>query len=83
MDELCFIRPEEEALIDSGYMPAPQSSSRGRKIAAAAIEEEERYDCGVEGCCKSFKHEHVGIQTTEQSGLVVSEETILNTNFES
>lgn len=67
MDDLCNIRPEEEALMDSGLIA--QS-----KVAA----EQERYDCGLEGCNKSYKHEHVGIQTSEQSGLVVSEETILN-----
>jgi hypothetical protein len=39
--------------------------------------EEERYDCGLEGCNKTFKHEHVGIQTSEQDGLVVKEDTIL------
>jgi hypothetical protein len=65
MEEVCFIRPEEEALMD--YL-----STQPKQVV-----EEERYDCGIEGCNKPFKHEHVGIQTSEQSGLVVKEE-ILN-----
>jgi hypothetical protein len=68
MEDLCFIRPEEQALMDSAFVAKSKSSTI----------EEERYYCGVDGCNKSFKHEHVGIQTSEQSGLVVTEETILN-----
>eukprot|EP00429_Kryptoperidinium_foliaceum_P004688 CAMPEP_0176009164 /NCGR_PEP_ID=MMETSP0120_2-20121206/4113_1 /TAXON_ID=160619 /ORGANISM="Kryptoperidinium foliaceum, Strain CCMP 1326" /LENGTH=379 /DNA_ID=CAMNT_0017341959 /DNA_START=23 /DNA_END=1162 /DNA_ORIENTATION=+ len=62
-DTLCYIRPEEEALMDYLAQQKPM--------------EDERYDCGLEGCSKTFPHEHVGIQTSEQSGLVVKEETIL------
>jgi hypothetical protein len=70
LEELCQIRPEEEALMD--YL--------GQKNMKLRHEEEEaaqRFDCGLEGCSKSFRHEHVGIQTSEQDGLVVKEETIL------
>mmetsp|Transcript_2265 Transcript_2265/g.4181 ORF Transcript_2265/g.4181 Transcript_2265/m.4181 type:complete len:404 (+) Transcript_2265:185-1396(+) len=68
VEDICFIRPEEEALLD--YMSSqPQLQQR----------QEERYDCGLEGCNKSFPHEHVGIQTSEQDGLVVKEETVLGT----
>jgi hypothetical protein len=70
MDEMCFIRPEEDALMD--YLSTQPQHYK--------VEEEERYDCGLEGCNKSFKHEHVGIQTSEQSGLVVKQETILGTD---
>lgn len=65
MDVLCAIRPEEEALMDYLSTKEPQPPS------------EERYDCGIDGCNKSFRHEHVGIQTSEQDGLVVKEETIV------
>ena len=65
MMTLCFIRPEEDALMDYLETQKPQTV------------EEERYDCGVEGCSKSFFHEHVGIKTSEQSGLVVKEETVV------
>ncbi|KAG7341531.1 hypothetical protein IV203_023483 [Nitzschia inconspicua] len=65
MDEVCFIRPEEDALMD--YL----STQPGN------IPQEERYDCGLEGCNKSFKHEHVGIQTSNQSGLVVKEQIVI------
>ena len=70
MEELCFIRPEQEVHMD--FM-----QSQMQQQAKPLIEEEEYYNCGVEGCCKTFKHEHVGVQTSEQSGLVVQEETIL------
>jgi len=40
---------------------------------------EERYDCGLDGCCKSFPHEHVGVKTAEQDGLMLKEETVLGT----
>lgn len=70
MEELCFIRPEQEV-----HMNFVQSQME--KQAKPLLEEEEYYNCGVDGCCKTFKHEHVGIQTSEQSGLVVQEETIL------
>jgi hypothetical protein len=66
IEDVCFIRPEEEALMD--YL-----SSKPAQVPP----EEERYDCGLEGCNKTFKHEHVGIQTSEQDGLVVKEDTIL------
>ena len=65
--DLCFIRPEEDALMD--YLAQPQQQK--------AEPEVERYDCGVEGCCKTFFHEHVGIKTSEQDGLVVKEDVVL------
>ena len=68
LEEVCSIRLEEEALLD--YLVSSQPSHQTQH-------EEERYDCGLEGCNKSFKHEHIGIQTSEQDGLVVKEETIL------
>ena len=67
MEELCYIRPEEDALMD--YLAT-------QKLPEVLVEEE-RYDCGLEGCSKSFPHEHVGIKTSEQDGLVVKEETVL------
>lgn len=65
LDFLCAIRPEEDALMD--YMDTHKH---------ATPMEEEFYNCGVEGCNKTFKHEHVGIQTSEQDGLVVKEDII-------
>eukprot|EP00980_Cylindrotheca_fusiformis_P027488 scaffold20690_cov113-Cylindrotheca_fusiformis.AAC.2 len=63
LEALCHIRPEEEALMDS--------------MAKPKEEEIEYYDCGLKGCYKTFAHEHVGIKTSEQDGLVVKEETVL------
>lgn len=65
-DNLCYIRPEEDALMD--YLATQKPPE---------VAEEERYDCGMEGCNKTFRHEHVGIKTSEQDGLVVKAETIL------
>lgn len=66
MEYLCYIRPEEDALMDYLATQKPKE-----------VVEEERYDCGLESCSKTFRHEHVGIKTSEQSGLVVKEETVL------
>ncbi|KAL3913573.1 MAG: hypothetical protein SGARI_000588, partial [Bacillariaceae sp.] len=65
MDVVCLIRPEEEALMD--YLSTQPKQAQ----------EEEYYNCGIEGCCKTFKHEHVGIKTSEQSGHVVNQDTVL------
>ena len=68
-DEVCRIRPEEEALMD--YLDsAPQ------------VAEEQRFNCGNPDCSKSFPHEHVGIQNEQQSGLVVSEEEVVGNSSE-
>lgn len=67
-EELCRIRPEEEALLDSMHISRAQNTF---------IEEEEHYHCGMEGCMKSFPHEHVGERTAQQDGLVIPETTIL------
>lgn len=68
--DVCLIRPEQEAHMD--FMLSQQ-----QKPKQSPPQEEEYYNCGVTGCCKSFKHEHVGIQNSEQNGLVVNEDTIL------
>jgi hypothetical protein len=68
MEELCHIRPEEDALMD--YMATKKLQNQNQPQL-------ERYDCGLGGCNKAFKHEHVGVKTSEQDGLVVKEETVL------
>jgi hypothetical protein len=67
VEAMCRIRPEEEALMDYLLTTKPQKQL-----------DEERYDCGIATCSKSFPHEHIGEQNDQQAGLVVSEETILN-----
>lgn len=62
-DEVCRIRPEEEALYDH--------------MAAAQKNAPPRYDCGIPTCQKNFPHEHVGVETTQQDGLVVSEQEVV------
>jgi hypothetical protein len=64
IEAMCHIRPEEQALMDSCRQPT-------------LFEEEVRYDCGRDGCNKSFLHRHVGEQNEKQDGLVVSEAEIL------
>jgi hypothetical protein len=63
LEYLCHIRPEEDALMD--YLQTIKPA------------EEERFDCGSDGCNKTFPHEHVGVKTSEQDGLVVKEEEVL------
>ena len=70
IEDVCLIRPEEEVHMD--FMHQQQKNTKEE-----TLREEEHYNCGVEGCQKSFKHEHIGIQTQQQSGLMVGEDTIL------
>ena len=63
-EDYCRIRPEEDALIENMMREK------------ARLTEEERFDCGVPGCEKTFYHEHVGVKNGEQSGLVVGEDLI-------
>ena len=70
LDELCRIRPEEEVLMD--YLVQDKGPKR-----RSAPQPEDFFQCGVEGCQKLFAHQHVGIETKEQSGLVVSESEII------
>lgn len=65
-ETLCRMRPEEEALMDSTLRAVQQNKAQ-----------EAFYDCGLPGCQKAFAHEHVGITTSQQDGLVVSADTVL------
>jgi hypothetical protein len=73
MEALCFIRPEEEALMD--YMgKAPPPPQEAPNLA-------HRFNCGLADCNKTFYHEHVGISTSEQDGLLVSEADVSGSNI--
>ena len=63
MEEVCLIRPEEEALMDH--------------LVASATNAPPRYDCGIPTCDKAFPHEHVGVQNDKQDGLIVQEQDVL------
>jgi hypothetical protein len=65
-DTLCRIRPEEDALLDNMRIGSTRPT-----------EKSERYDCGVLDCSKPFFHEHVGVSTKAQDGLLISEETVI------
>jgi hypothetical protein len=67
-EDLCRIRPEEMMLLENMAM------ERNAAAAANRAEPEEFYNCGVEGCNKTFHHNHVGIQTEQQDGLVLCQE---------
>jgi len=83
MEELCRIRPEELALYESGFYKGGDAGLEQRRAdglmprrsaeASKVRKEEEFYECGVEGCQKSFHHEHVGVSNEMQSGLLVKE----------
>eukprot|EP00586_Coscinodiscus_wailesii_P016968 CAMPEP_0172511948 /NCGR_PEP_ID=MMETSP1066-20121228/240528_1 /TAXON_ID=671091 /ORGANISM="Coscinodiscus wailesii, Strain CCMP2513" /LENGTH=328 /DNA_ID=CAMNT_0013291531 /DNA_START=348 /DNA_END=1333 /DNA_ORIENTATION=+ len=62
-DELCRIRPEEDALYST-------------KMVVDQQDTEEFYDCGVSGCHKTFSHKHVGVSNEHQDGLMIAEEDI-------
>jgi hypothetical protein len=65
--DVCRIRPEEDALME--YL-VYQKNTETR-------ENETIFQCGVAGCEKAFYHEHVGIETEHQSGLVIQESELL------
>ena len=67
-DELCRIRPEEEALHENMMQEKAMAT-------AAAIQEEDIFSCGVKGCNKTYHHKHIGIVNEEQDGKLISEET--------
>lgn len=81
LDTLCNIRPEEEALLENmrklnglgSLGMRGELSGRNKDDADLEEEKEQRYECGVKGCCKAFFHEHVGVKTEAQDGLVLSE----------
>lgn len=66
-EDVCRIRPEEMMLLEN---------MEQERLAKAKLEEE-YYDCGVQGCCKTFRHDHVGVENDKQDGLLVSQEEAL------
>ena len=67
-EDLCRIRPEEMMLLENMAM------ERNAASAAKQPEPESFYDCGVEGCNKTFHHNHVGVQNEQQDGLILCQE---------
>uniref|UniRef100_A0A7S2EEY4 Uncharacterized protein n=1 Tax=Trieres chinensis TaxID=1514140 RepID=A0A7S2EEY4_TRICV len=68
-EDMCRIRPEEEVL--------HEVMMREKAAAEAAARAPEPYNCGVKGCNKMFRHEHVGVDNEVQEGLVVGREEVL------
>ena len=65
LEQFCRFRPEEEALHENII----RETERIKESENEAI-----YVCGKTGCRKTFPHEHIGVKTEEQNGLLVSEE---------
>lgn len=65
MEEICLIRPEEEALMDSLV------------VANDREQQEDMFDCGMPGCSKMFPHQHIGEANEQQDGLLVSEQEVV------
>uniref|UniRef100_A0A7S1BYH2 Phosducin thioredoxin-like domain-containing protein n=1 Tax=Corethron hystrix TaxID=216773 RepID=A0A7S1BYH2_9STRA len=68
---VCSIRIEEDALFSSGLIDKRQGS--GYRSGRAGRNDEDAYECGVAGCVKHFAHQHVGVTTEGNSGLVLRE----------
>ena len=82
-ETLCGIRPEEEALLDN--MRKLNRTTFGGRPGGGELDDDDmrernRYDCGVDGCDKSFYHEHVGVRTDAQDGLLVSESQVASSS---
>lgn len=86
LEEVCRIRPEEEMLWENTMRLNGMNVINTGGICGAVsegndeedIEAKERFDCGIKGCNKSFYHEHVGIKTEAQDGLLVSESRVVS-----
>ena len=74
IEVICRIRPEEDMLMEN----MQRLNRLGRTDELGDMEKEERYDCGVDGCIKSFFHEHVGVKNEAQDGVLVSESQIVS-----
>jgi hypothetical protein len=73
VEAVCRIRPEEDMLMEN----MRQLHGLGKEtFEGDKQEKQDRYDCGVEGCIKSFYHEHVGVKTDAQDGMLVSESQV-------
>jgi hypothetical protein len=73
VEAVCRIRPEEDMLMEN----MRQLRGLGKETFEGDKEgKQDRYDCGVDGCIKSFYHEHVGIKTETQDGILVSESQV-------
>ncbi len=69
-EDYCRIRPEEDALLENMM----REKAKLTEAAAAAPKEEDIYNCGIPGCQKVFYHEHIGVKTEEQDGLLLCQE---------
>jgi hypothetical protein len=58
-DELCHLRPEERALLDATFSSSASAAAAGRGRGGAG--DGPFYDCGLEGCRKTYPHQHVGM----------------------
>lgn len=65
-EDYCRIRPEEDALLENMMR---EKAKLDELTAKQMI-----YNCGVSGCCKTFRHEHIGVKNEQQSGLMLCEE---------
>jgi hypothetical protein len=71
-EDYCRIRPEEDALLENMM----REKAKLEEMATKGM----IYNCGVPGCNKTFRHEHVGVKNDEQSGLLVSNEAAIGTD---
>jgi len=70
----CFSFVVEDMLMEN----MQRLNGLGRSSELDDIDKQERYDCGVDGCIKTFFHEHVGVKNEAQDGVLVSESQIVS-----
>lgn len=73
MGAVCRVRSEEELRLDNvinlhGGLSCDGMASTDKDAEIV----NDRYNCGVDGCNKSFFHQHVGVKNGVQDGLLVS-----------
>jgi hypothetical protein len=82
LDALCKIRPQEDVLLENTR--SLNELGRGGLLHRNNLEEvdveEERFDCGLVGCNKSFYHEHVGVKNDAQAGVLVKESQVVTSS---
>jgi hypothetical protein len=75
VDAVCRIRPEEDMLMEN--MRQLRSLGKEHDEMDDRVKQN-RYDCGVDGCNKTFFHEHVGVKNEAQDGVLVSESQVIS-----
>mmetsp|Transcript_29079 Transcript_29079/g.44672 ORF Transcript_29079/g.44672 Transcript_29079/m.44672 type:complete len:385 (-) Transcript_29079:2034-3188(-) len=69
----CSFRSDQDGL----YEPSSVIEQK-HATTSTTMEEDDYYSCGVQGCQKVYAHQHIGMETEEQDGRLVSMEDVMD-----